>query len=257
MRSEEEMISYALEIEPSLLHCIPELLADLVELGSDADLIVKILQDLQLPISSRVIDLGCGKGAVSVEIADELGFQVLGIELFEPFIESCKELAAQAGISHLCEFRHGDILKLVNQVEPSDVVIFAALGDTLGPLNETIKTIRQFAKPSGFILVSDAFVKDGGSTSFPGFEQYTSREEAIRRLTAHGDTLVTEILEAPSASVEDDDESDLIYRRAKKLAKDHPELEQQLLDFAENQKNENVYIAQNLVGTVWVVQKSR
>ena len=70
MRSELDMVSYALEVEPALLPFVPEVLADLGELGSDAGLIVRVLSDLQLPRSARVIDLGCGKSAVSLEIAE-------------------------------------------------------------------------------------------------------------------------------------------------------------------------------------------
>ena len=190
MRTEQEMVAYALEIEPALLSYVPELLADLDELGSDAELIVEVLRHFDLPESSRVIDLGCGKGAVSVEIADELGFQVLGIELFEPFIDSCLDLASEAGVSKLCEFRHGNILKLAGQLEPADVVVFAALGDVIGLLDESVRVIRRFVRPGGLIVVSDAFIKEGGSADFPGFEHYAGHAETVRRLAACGDVLV-------------------------------------------------------------------
>ena len=148
MRSEAEMVAYALEIQPALLPFIPELLRDLDELGSDAALIAQALGDLPLPPAATVIDLGCGKGAVSIAIARRLGVHVLGIDLFAPFIAHCQQAAAAAGVSDLCEFRHGNIARLAGSVEPADVVVFAALGDVLGPLDETMRVIRQFAKPA-------------------------------------------------------------------------------------------------------------
>lgn len=57
MRSEAEMVAYALEVQPALLPFIPELLADLNELGSDSELLVRVLNDLRLPPSAKVIDL--------------------------------------------------------------------------------------------------------------------------------------------------------------------------------------------------------
>ena len=49
--------------------------------------------------------------------------------MFEPFIDSCLDLASEAGVSEWCEFRHGNILKLAGQLEPADVAVFAAFGD--------------------------------------------------------------------------------------------------------------------------------
>ena len=213
MRSELDMVSYALEVEPALLPFVPEVLADLGELGSDAGLIVRVLSDLQLPRSARVIDLGCGKSAVSLEIADKLKLRVLGIDLFEPFIPLCRKAAARVGVSNLCEFHHGNIAQLAGRIEPADAVVYAALGDVLGPLDETMRILRQFVKPGGFIVVSDPNVRDGGSTSFEGFENYGSREETISRLTAWGDVLIREVAE-PVDEDDEGDESPLIMRRA-------------------------------------------
>ncbi len=61
IRSEDEMVAYALEIHPSLLPYLPELLADLGELGSDAQAIAGILNNINLPGSTSVVDLGCGR----------------------------------------------------------------------------------------------------------------------------------------------------------------------------------------------------
>lgn len=58
----DEMVAYALEAPPELLPFLPELLADLDELGSDAAQIAGILRDLPLPPTTQVVDLGCGKG---------------------------------------------------------------------------------------------------------------------------------------------------------------------------------------------------
>jgi cyclopropane fatty-acyl-phospholipid synthase-like methyltransferase len=42
-----------------------------------------------LPLSSdsaKVLDLGCGKGAVSVQIASKFGFDVVGIDAMSEFL---------------------------------------------------------------------------------------------------------------------------------------------------------------------------
>lgn len=253
VRSEDEMVAYALEIHPELLPYVPELLADLGELGSDAQATASVLADLNLADSASVLDLGCGKGAVAVEVAEALNLKVLGIDLFEPFIKSCKELAELRGVSELCHFIHGDILKLVGKINPRDVVIFAALGDVLGPLDQTISVIRQYAKPGGFVVISDGFIKGGGSSDFPGFEQYAERDDMMARLTACGDTLVSESFEAADF---DRDEADMIAARAEVIAAQRPEIAADVLKFAETQAAEYDFLDENFTAATWVLKRS-
>ncbi|MEM7018400.1 MAG: methyltransferase domain-containing protein [Pseudomonadota bacterium] len=259
MRTEEEMVAYALEIEPELLPFIPELLQDLEELGSDSDIIIELLEDLDVPEAARVVDLGCGKGAVSIAIAEELGFEVLGIDLFEPFIESCKSAAQEEGVDELCTFKHADIIKLAGTLGTFDIAIFAALGDTLAPLQETIGIIRQFVKPGGYIVISDDYLKEGGSAYYPGFEDCVPYAETIARLQAHGDVVIDEIIEFESedqAHEEDLDENAAIRRRAEELAGLHPELADAFLNFADGQQEETDFIEENLVPVTWLLQRT-
>jgi SAM-dependent methyltransferase len=256
MRTEEEMVAYALETTPSLLPYIPELLEDIEELGSDAELIARVVGNLELPAKASVIDLGCGKGAVSVELAEECGHSVLGIELFEPFLRSCRELAVQRGVSELCTFRHGDILKLSGKLELADVAIVAGLGDVIGRLDEAVAVIRRYVTSNGFIVISDPFIKDGGSAGFPGFEGYAEHAETVKRLTSCGDALIETVRESDAHDEDDANEGELIRSRAEGLAERHPDLATELLEFAENQAAENTYIDENLIGAIWVLQRS-
>ncbi len=253
----DEMVAYALEAPPELLPFLPELLADLDELGSDAEQIAHVLRDLQLPPAARVVDLGCGKGATAIAIASVLRLHVLGIELFEPFVAQATAAAQAAGVSHLCEFRHGDI-RAVPGLMPVDVAVFAALGDVLGNPAETMRVIRQYVRPGGYVLVADVFLRDGGAVTFPGFENYRSRAETVAGLTAWGDALVTESLEDDHTRDADDGDADAvaIHQRAAALATRHPDYRGQLLAFAANQAAANAHIAENLVDAVWVLRRS-
>ncbi len=256
MRSEDEMVAYALEAHTALLPYLPELLADLAELGSDSEAITSVLDDLNLIKPTTVVDLGCGKGAVAVQVAEDLNLRVFGIDLFKPFIESCKELAESRGVSEMCYFIHGDILKLAGKIEPCDIAIFAALGDTLGPLDQTISVIRQYAKPGGYMVISDGFIKDGGSSNFPGFEQYAEHADMIARLTACGDTLVNEIIEADDCDRGEHDEDKMIAARARAIAARRPEIAAEVLNFAKTQAAEYDFIDENFTGAIWVLRRS-
>lgn len=250
------MIAYALEIAPQILPFAPELLADLDELGSNADLIVEALQTLHLPKTTRVIDLGCGKGALTFAIAKHFGWQVLGVDLFTPFIAGCREQADAEGLSHLCQFMCGDILKLADEIEPYDVAIFAALGDVLGSFEETIGVIRKYVRPGGYIAIHDDYLKDSGSNDFAGFGNYATHDEMVRRLTSHGDVLIQEFLETPEPPDAEDIESELIFQRAQTLAEQHPELKDALMKYVADQRSEVKFLRQNFVSTIWLLQRA-
>lgn len=256
MRTETEMVAYALEIEPRLLRWIPELLADFDALGSDVGRIVEMLERLDLPQSARIVDLGCGKGAVSVAVAKAFGYRVEGIELFQPFIESCKQNASRAGVSHLCRFRHGDIVKLAGRIEPADVAIYAALGDVLGSFETVVDVVRRFVPVGGFMMICDGYLKPGEQPDLPVFENYSSRDGMLQRLQSQGDVLAHEWIGTEDRSAEYAREITQIRQRAERLAERHPEFETDLMRYAADQQREYEFLAEHFVPAIWVLQRA-
>lgn len=255
----DAIVACSLEAPPELLPFLPELLADLDELGSDAEQIAGILRDLALPSTARVVDLGCGKGATAIAIASTLRLRVLGVDLFEPFVAHANAAATAANVHHLCECRHGDVRTMADRLPPSDVAVFAALGDVLGDPAETIRVVRHYVRPGGYVLLADVFLRDGGSIAFPGFERYRSKAETVRGWMACGDEVVREILEIESDEEGDDDEDGdvaAIRSRAVALAERYPERREQFLAFAAYQAKATAHIAANLVDAIWVLRRS-
>lgn len=256
MRSEVDMLAYSLETEKELLPLLPELLADIWALGSNIEAIVGAVQALGLPPTSRVIDLGCGKGAVSIALAKALNLRVLGIDLFEPFVRECDEYARQNGVWDLCEFRHGNIVKLAGQMEPADVAIFAALGDVLGTRTETMSILRRYVRPGGFMVIYDGFLRRVDGPLFPGFEGAAVRETALADWAALGDVLVSESIETDDDDEDDDDdEAELIARRADALARANPSLAAAIHRFAQSQAEEYDFLAKEFVSATWVFRR--
>lgn len=77
-RVEEEFQS---ALDASLIPHGPEMLYDLV-------------RDLRLPQGTSVIDLGCGEGKHTLELASRFGFHVLGVDPVERHIELANEAVA-------------------------------------------------------------------------------------------------------------------------------------------------------------------
>ena len=70
---------------------MPFLLQDLWALGSSVD---DILDCLGIPDFTsgvtHLLDLGCGKGAVSVRAAARFGFRMIGLDVMEAFLEDAR-----------------------------------------------------------------------------------------------------------------------------------------------------------------------
>jgi cyclopropane fatty-acyl-phospholipid synthase-like methyltransferase len=105
----ERQIADALECTPELFPYLPELLADLEELGASRREIIELLQPLNLAAGARVLDLGCGKGAVLLALAEELGFECVGVDAFAPFIEVAQRTAQARRLTDKCTFRCADL----------------------------------------------------------------------------------------------------------------------------------------------------
>jgi len=68
---------------------LPYLLQDLTEIGADPDIVCTILRNNVKNIEHlKILDLGCGKGAIVVPLAREFGCSVVGIDAIPEFIES-------------------------------------------------------------------------------------------------------------------------------------------------------------------------
>ena len=92
----EQSLADSLETRKETLPYLPELLVDLWTLGSSPKLVVDMLESLKLPESfTRVLDLGCGKGAVAITLAKELGFTALGIDANAAFLKEAERKAEE------------------------------------------------------------------------------------------------------------------------------------------------------------------
>jgi len=170
---EAEDMARAMEAPPELLPHIPELVADLWELGSDPQQIVELLRPLGLPPSeTSVLDLGCGKGAVSITVARELGFHARGVDLCRPFLDEAERRAREHGVEHLTDFARADMRDALRQSRGFDVALYISVGGLLGGFGEIVGSLRRAVRPGGHLIVDDGFLSGGN-------------EPPIRRLQRH------------------------------------------------------------------------
>lgn len=80
---------------------------------------------LDIAAGERVLDVGCGSGAVTREIARRVGSRglVIGLDPSPALLAVARDLATQAGVADRTEFREGDALRLPFPDQSFDVVV--------------------------------------------------------------------------------------------------------------------------------------
>jgi 2-polyprenyl-3-methyl-5-hydroxy-6-metoxy-1,4-benzoquinol methylase len=157
----EEKLAKSLTAESiELIPYLPYLLQDLWELGSSPkDMIHLISENIDMTENIKILDLACGKGAVSIHIAKRFGCQVKGIDIMPDFIEVARQKSREYEVQQLCDFIIGDINEAVESEKDFDIVILGAVGEVLGNQEETLNKLSATIKEDGYVLLDDGYAK--------------------------------------------------------------------------------------------------
>jgi SAM-dependent methyltransferase len=122
-----------------------------------ASLFDKYIERLRLPIHARVLEVGCGTGAVTRSLARREDFQgsILGVDQSQTFIEAATRHAHYEKINHRVDFLVGDAHALDLPSNSFDAVIAHTL---ISHVTHPIKVLREMArvtKPGGVVVIFD------------------------------------------------------------------------------------------------------
>lgn len=247
----------AFGVHPDLVPFIPELLDGLWSLGVPTDVIVELLRPLNLPARlTKALDLGCGKGAVAIDLARELGFNVTGIDFYQPFIDEARLRAVEMGVGESCRFILGDIRETARKSADFDVVILVWVGRALGDLANSVNGLRRQVISGGYMVIAAGYLKEGTSVDL-GHGEHVGRGESLRQLTAHGDTILREAT-VPEDRIETFyiDYLNSLRRGGQKVSVEHPELKHRLLKHIEKQERMCAIMKAAIVPAVWLIRRA-
>ncbi len=98
----DESVSRTLDGNKKILPYLPELLQDLCSMGSPPERSIELLEPLCLPAGkTKALDLGCGEGAISINLARHLDYRVTGVDGCEEFLEAAWTKAREFGVDYL------------------------------------------------------------------------------------------------------------------------------------------------------------
>lgn len=234
-----------------LIPYLPFFLQDLWELGSSpADMIHLVSKHMNLSKEMKILDLACGKGAVSIQMAKKFGCSVKGIDLIQEFILDAKDKALENNVEDLCDFSIEDINLSVNLERGFDLVVLGAVGDVLGMPQETLIKLSATIKQGGYILIDDAYAKAGSNSS------YMNKEDWLKAIEDTNLELVEDLI-VDSEMFSDllDDQMANISKRAFELKIKYPEKAQIFDAYLESQLSECEILENDVTGVTMLLRK--
>lgn len=126
----------------------------------------KLISLLPINENTKVLDIACGKGLTTIQLAKQFNCQVVGIDILENSIKEAKENARKKGVSDLVTFQQADAENLPFNNNEFDISIAQAM---LILINDKTKIIRETArvlKPGGLSGWLELSWKKGPTKTF-------------------------------------------------------------------------------------------
>ncbi len=232
---------------------IPYVLQDLWGLGSIPDYIYQLIDThVDTKRLKKIIDFGCGKGAVLIYLANRLNFQGLGIDIVPEFIESAIEHSIENSVSDRLEFASRDLLKIIDQHEKYDIVIYGYDSGILGDVYGTISRLQNCIFDSGYLILEIAFTPDNKAK----IEGLPSETELLEQLDKSGLETIDKIFwETDKIRTINNENNIYINKRIEELKKANPEKTQIFERYMSNQIDECKLIENEMICSTWILKK--
>jgi ubiquinone/menaquinone biosynthesis C-methylase UbiE len=117
------------------------------------DTVLEVVDRLNLPRRSRILDIGCGPGVITVALAQR-GFRVTAVDCATEMTEATAQLAVAEKVDHLVSLSIGDVHKLPFSSNRFDLVLMIGVSEWLPALPSPVTEIARVTKPGGFTIVT-------------------------------------------------------------------------------------------------------
>lgn len=123
--------------------------------GSREDTI-KALSFVDIPRDTplKIADIGCGSGAQTVTLAEQLSGRITAVDLFPAFLDKLRERAGKLKLKAGIETMEGDMNDLGFAKESFDLIWSEGAIYSMG-FEAGVKNWRRFLKPGGYLAVSE------------------------------------------------------------------------------------------------------
>ncbi|KYC45034.1 MAG: bifunctional 3-demethylubiquinone-9 3-methyltransferase/ 2-octaprenyl-6-hydroxy phenol methylase [Candidatus Methanofastidiosum methylothiophilum] len=249
----KEDITKSLGVDLELIEYLPYLLQDLWDMGTNPDTVLALINKYSIlnSINAKVLDLGCGKGAVSIKIAQKFGVKVVGLDAMEAFIEEAENYAEKHLVGNMCKFYVKDIKEAVKTEREYGLVVFGAVGQLFGTYEKTLSSLSQCIKKGGYLIIDDGYMDDDSDYKD---DNYIKHGVLLKIIKESGFTLVEEKIEH-DISVINNRYFEFIKKRADELRIKYPEKTRFFENYVKSQEIENKILENKIKCVVLVLKK--
>lgn len=255
MKPVEESVVTAMDgADKGIFPYLPYILQDLWEIGTDPETIIGLVKKHTKEHDRlKVLDLGCGKGPVSVKLAKELNCTCVGIDAVAEFVDEARKRAAEFGVSALCEFRVEDIRESVKRLKGFDIIVLGAIGPVLGDYYSTLTTLSKLLTKKGLIIIDDGYIEDNSDFSHPLMQR---KETILSQIKASGMCLLDEVV-ASNDQIKEADEYIFsnLKTRCNELIEKYPEKKALFEGYIKKQEQENYVLENRVVCSTMVIKR--
>ncbi len=255
MKTLEESVAMAMDgSDAAIVPFLPYILQDAWEIGTDPVVVADLLRRQRKDSPQlRVLDLGCGKGAVSVKLAGEFGCRCLGIDALGEFVAEAERKAREFGVERLCRFEQGDMRRRIHELDRFDVIVLGAIGPVFGDYRATLGILAPHLGPGGLIVVDDGWIEDDSPHVHP---PVLKRGEMLRQIGEAGMRIAGEVVFGREKLVEADDQlfRDL-EKRCRELMELHPGQRELFANYIRRQVEENGWLENRITCAVFVMTR--
>ena len=225
---------------------LPYILQDVWEMGASSKVVLKLVEQHATDYSNlKVLDLGCGKGAVLIKLAKAFNCHCHGIDAVEEFIEQAKSKAKAFHVDEYCYFECDDIRARVTELKGYNIIILGAIGPVLGGYHATLTKLSSCIKEGGFVIIDDAYIGDGSDYSHPLMEK---KSEILKQSSDAGMKLIDEIiLSKDEVNASDEYLYQNIKKRCQELIEKYPSKRKLFIDYINKQEEENEVLEQKVI----------
>ena len=252
----EESIASAMEDKNIyLIRHYPYILQDFWEIGTSSDEVLKIIKKYKNNYSNlSVLDLGSGKGAVSIKIASELKCKCLGIDAIDDFVIFSNNKAKEYAVDNICTFETNDIRTRVKTLGKYDIIILGAIGPVLGDFCETLLKLSPHLNENGLIIINEGYVEDGYKTDYPNV---LTKSIILNQINSAGMEIIESIIDDEIHEEKEDFEQDArnLEKRCLELIEKYPENKNMFLEYIESQKELYRKLDNEIISVLFVIKK--
>lgn len=123
----------------------------------DPAVLEQVMALLDLGPGRRVLDVGCGKGALLVRLAERFGARGTGLDLNAAFLAEGRAGAERHGVASLVELLEMEASRLAAEPASFDAGICIGSSHALGGYRETLRALARLVRPGGAVLVGEGY----------------------------------------------------------------------------------------------------